>query len=295
MSDQADKLRQLRLVPGARAADRPPRPRPRMHTIAIVSGKGGVGKSTIAANLALALARRQKRVLLLDGDLALANVDLLFGLVPKLNLGDVVFGQASIEDILITTPDGIQILPAASGVPELADLDDFRRESLLRELSHLEDRCDVLLLDTGSGLGRQTIHFARAADRVLVVTTPEPTAFSDAYATVKVLSRGRMLQPPALLVNMAESAREGRETARRIRVVAERFLALSPDYLGYIPIDPALPRSVRHQEPLLRMFPLAPAASALQQLAEKLLAEPVPPAPLEVEPDGFFLKVSNGR
>ena len=309
MPDQADKLRSLRLVAGGKDAAAPrrrgkgrePRPeaegtdmaRPRVRSIAVTSGKGGVGKTSIATNLAIAFARRGLRVLLVDGDLSLANIDLLLGVVPQKNLGDVVFGRASIEEVVLETSDGVRLLPAGSGVEELADLDDFRRERLLRELSRLESETDLLLLDTGSGIGRQTIHLARASDQIVVVTTPEPTAFSDAYATLKVLSRGRMCGRPGLVVNMAATPEEGRETERRIRVVAERFLRLKPEYLGHILLDGAVGKAVRQQQPLLRAFPHAPASAAIDGLATRLLEGTLPPEPSAARPDGFFQKVAN--
>jgi flagellar biosynthesis protein FlhG len=312
MADQADRLRSLRLVRGGAPADRedpasgrdgraaasgesrePVPARPRIRSIALTSGKGGVGKTSIATNLAIAYARQGRRVLLVDGDLSLANVDLLLGVVPQKNLGDVVFGRASIEEVVLKTADGVLLLPSASGVEELADLDDFRRERLLRELARLEGLAEVIILDTGSGIGRQTIHLARAADQVVVVTTPEPTAFSDAYATLKVLSRGRIHGRPGIVVNMAATPEEGRETERRIRLVAERFLHLKPEYLGYIALDGAVGRAVRRQQPLLKAFPRSPASACIEDLAARLLVEEPPPESGEVDPDGFFLKVAN--
>ncbi len=247
----------------------------------------------MATNLALALARHGRKILLVDGDLSLANVDLLLGMVPQKNLGDVVLGQAAIEEVLLETPDGVRVLPAGSGVEELADLDDFRRERLLREMTRLESGIDMILLDTGSGIGRQTMHLARAADQVLLVTTPEPTAFADAYATLKVLSRGRLRGRPGLLVNMASSAEEGRDIERRIRVVAERFLQIRPEYLGHVLRDDSVGLAVRRQEPFLRAFPESAASRCIEALASRILREPTPPEPVEAEPEGFFQKVAN--
>jgi len=252
-----------------------------------------VGKTSVATNLALAFTRMGKKVLLVDCDFSLANVDLLFGIVPTRNLGDVVLGDASVEDVVLKTKHGVWLLPAASGVEEMADLDDFRRERLLRELSRIETGCDLIVLDTGSGISRQSMHLARAADQVVVVTTPEPTAFSDAYATLKVLSKGKLRCRPAVVVNMAATAEEGRETERRIRVVAERFLGLSPEYLGHVLLDDCVGRAVRLQEPLLQAFPRSPAAACIETLAGRLLQGPGPPEPREAEPEGFFLKVAN--
>ena len=314
MADQADKLRMLRLVTGGQASDGKPEggagrsnrrarraaseadvpsARPRLRSIAVTSGKGGVGKTSIATNLAVAFARRGCRVLLVDGDLAMANVDLMLGVVPQKNLGDVIFGNASIEEVVLETVEGIRLLPSGSGVEELADLDDLRRERLLHELSKLERDVDLILMDTGSGIARQTIHFARAADQIVVVTTPEPTAFSDAYATLKVLSRGRLVGRPGIVVNMVTSAEEGRETERRIRVVAERFLRIKPEYLGHVLLDAAVGKAVRKQQPLLRAFPRSPASACIEDLAERLLAEPGPPGPVTKVPDGYFQKVAN--
>ncbi len=280
-------------VPSSNALGRPQGGRrPAVRSIAVTSGKGGVGKTSVATNLALAFARRGRRVLLIDGDLSLANVDLLFGMVPTRNLGDVVLGQAGIEDVILDTAEGVRLLPAASGVEELADLDDFRREKLLRELSRLETDTDLIVLDTGSGIGRQSVHLARAASQVLIVTTPEPTAFSDAYAMLKVLSRGRLSCTPGLLVNMASSATEARDTERRIRLVSERFLGVRPDYLGHVLLDSAVGAAVRRQEPLMKIYPKSPAATCIDNLAGRLLEWPLAPEPGAAEPEGFFLKVA---
>lgn len=310
MSDQADKLRRLKLIHGAGPAEgaenagvrrtpgRSPRadrvpPRPAARSIAVTSGKGGVGKTSVATNLALALARHGLKVLLVDGDLSLANVDLLLGVIPQKNLGDVVLGQASIEEVVLETAEGVRLLPAGSGVEELADLDDFRRERLLREMTRLETGIDLILLDTGSGIGRQTIHLARAADQVLLVTTPEPTAFADAYATLKVLSRGRLRGRPGLVVNMVATPEEGRDIERRIRVVAERFLRMRPEYFGHVCRDESVGLAVRRQEPFLRAFPNSPAARCIESLASRILREPPPPESLEAGPEGYFQKVAN--
>jgi flagellar biosynthesis protein FlhG len=300
MPDQAEKLRLLRVVQGSKqhapsCGEATTPARPQVRSLAVTSGKGGVGKTSVATNLAIAFARRGRKVLLVDGDLSLANVDLLLGVVPQKNLGDVVLHGTPIEEVVLETREGVRLLPAGSGMEELADLDDFRRERLLRELSRLESSVDLILLDTGSGIGRQTIHLARAADQVLVVTTPEPTAFSDAYATLKVLSRGRLRSRPGIVVNMAASPEEARETERRIRVVAERFLRLQPEYLGYVLLDAAVGRAVRMQEPLLKAYPRCPASACLENLAQRLLSQPPGPEPEEAAPPGFFLKAANGE
>jgi len=295
LRNQADKLRSLRLIRTESPAPptaRPDRPRPRVRTVAVTSGKGGVGKSTLATNLAILCARAGKRVLLVDADLSLANIDLLLGMIPKYNLGDVLSGKRAIEEVVVETPYGIKLLPASSGLDRLADLDDFSREKLLRELSKFEDSCDLLILDTATGIGRQTLHFAGAADEVAIVTTPEPTAFSDAYATLKVLANRSRCGQPFLVVNRASSAEEARRTAKRIQTVAHRFLGFEPELLGYVPEDATVGTSVLRQEPLVSLFPQSPAAQALLNLTDRLLESPGPYEPIGLETDGIFRRLA---
>lgn len=292
MADQADRLRRLRLVSDDEGGPTEGWRRPAVRTIAVISGKGGVGKSIVVTNVAIACARRGRRVLLVDGDLSLANVDLLMGLIPKRNLADVIYRQVPIEEVVLETPSGVRLLPAASGIEALANLDDYRLEHLLRELSRLEDTCDLILLDTPTGIGAQALHLASAAETTLIVTTPEPTAFSDAYATLKVLHQ-RGVGDALLLINRAASSGEARKTARRIQSVAKRFLDFEPEYLGFIPEDSALLASAMRQEPLLTIFPHSPAAQAIEAIAEGLLAEPGPVGPITIEPEHELRKVAN--
>lgn len=295
MRDQADKLRSLRLVRSEAPVSptpKPNRPRARVRTVAVTSGKGGVGKSTLATNLAILCARAGKKVLLVDADLSLANLDLLLGMIPRYNLGDVISGERSIEEVAVDTAYGIKLLPASSGLERLADLDDFSREKLLRELSRFEDSCDLLILDTATGIGRQTIHFAGAADEVAIVTTPEPTAFSDAYATLKVLANRSSCGQPYLIVNRASSAEEARRTAKRIQTVAHKFLGFEPALLGHIPEDGTVGTSVLRQEPLVSLFPQSPAAQALMNLTDRLLESPGPYEPIGLEPEGIFRRLA---
>ena len=256
---------------GAPLADHPARwSRPHARMVVVASGKGGVGKSNLAANLAVALGARGARVLLLDGDLAQANLDLLLGLHPRFDVQHVLSGDKTLEEIVVPGPNGLRLVPAASGVPELADLDDYRREFLLRGLGQLDGDADLVLIDTASGVSRATLSFCLAADDVLLVTTPEMPAFSDAYALVKLLQASGLTRPPHLLVNMAGSAEEAEETTHRIRLVARRFLRLELDVWGQIPFDPTVPRAVRLQEPVVAAFPKSPAAEAYRALAARL-------------------------
>jgi len=264
----------------------PPASRPRRRIIAVTSGKGGVGKTNIVTNLAIALSRQGIRVLVVDGDLGLANVDLLPGIAPQYDLQDVILGSRTLTDVVLEGPDGVRILPASSGVEELANLDEYRTEVLIRSLADLEREVDLILIDCPSGIGRNAVSLAQVADPILVVTTPEPTAFSDAYAMIKVLSRRSIRCVPALIVNEAASEEEAAAVAKRVGSVAKRFLNLDIEYWGAILADESVPKSVLRQEPFLSTYPYSPAATCIYQLARRVLGmapkEPPSPGPLTV-------------
>lgn len=259
---------------GDKSAAAPPPSRPRRRIIGVTSGKGGVGKTNIVTNLAIALSRQGVRVLVLDGDLGLANVDLLLGIAPQFDLQDVILGNQNISDILLEGPDGIRVIPAASGVEDLANLDEYRTEVLLRSLAQLEDETDIILVDSPSGIGHHATSLMQGADQILVVTTPEPTSFSDAYAMIKVLVKRPLKSVPALLVNQADSEEVALAVARRVKSVAKRFLNIEIDYWGYILADESVPKSVLRQEPFLSTYPYSPASSCIYQLARRVLGQP---------------------
>jgi len=275
----------LRLLPGGPSPAPEDHPanwsRPQVRSLVITSGKGGVGKSTLAANLAVALGARGARVLLVDADFSQANLDLLLGVHPRWDLQHVFSGEKAIEEIVVPGPTGVRLVPAASGVPDLADLDDYRLECLWRGMSQLEHEADVVLIDTASGVSRPVTWLCRAAREVLVVTTPEMPAFSDAYGLIKLLHQQGLTRPPHLLVNHADSAEEAEETAQRIRLVARRFLQLDLDVWGSVPYDAAVSRAVRQQEPVLTAYPNSPASHAIRALTAHLWDEPPPPPRLQ--------------
>ncbi len=276
----------VRLVPGGNAetvefgAGHPSQlSRSRVRTLVITSGRGGVGKSNLAANLSVALAQRGARVVLVDGDLAQANLDLLLGLHPRWDLSHVLDGEKSVDEVAVTGPAGLTLVPAASGRAELAELDDFRRETLLRSLSVVDESTDLLIVDTASGMSRQTLELCRAAHDLIVVATPEMTSFSDAYGLVKSLQReGALARTPRLVVNMATNPEEAEEATQRMQLFARHFLRLEVESLGTIPYDPSVPRAVRAQEPVLTAWPDSPAAVAYRALAARLW-KPVPSGP----------------
>lgn len=243
------------------AAHRPP-----VQVISVTSGKGGVGKTNVVANLGLALARAGKKVLVLDADLGLANLDVLLGLVPQWTIEHVLNGTKRLEDILLDGPSGIKILPASSGLPQLTALSEAQLLVLQDEIELLTQAFDVLLIDTAAGISSNVTFFASAAHEIIVVVSPEPTSLTDAYALMKVLSRRHREQRFRVLVNMAKHQREASHVFRKLDRAAERFLHLSLDAIGFIPQDDYLPLSVTEQRAVVDLFPKAPSSKAFLQL-----------------------------
>lgn len=247
-----------------------------LRVFALVSGKGGVGKTNIAANLALLLSQRGRRVLLVDADLGLANVDIVMGLTTRYTLFDAISGRATLDEILVEGPGGVVVLPAASGIYEMTCLDDTQRYSILHQIDALESRFDTVLIDNSAGISRDVQFFAGAAREVAVVTDPEPTAITDAYATIKILCQRRVHRHFHLLVNNTASDEDGREVYRKLTTVTGRFLDVSISLLGSIPHDENLNRAVMARRPLVELFPGSPASLGLARLADRFLALPPP-------------------
>jgi len=247
--------------------------------IAVTSGKGGVGKTNVVANLAVGLARAGKQVLVLDADLGLGNIDVLLGLVPRYTLEDVLCGSRRLSDIIIPGPAGIQVLPAGSGLPQLTTLTDTQQLILQTELEQVVDNVEVLLIDTGAGISPNVTYFAAAAQETIVVISPEPTSLTDAYALMKVLCRQHREHRFKVLVNMVKCQRDATQTFRKLDVAAERFLNISLDYLGFIPLDDYLPMAVIEQKAVTERFPASPSSRAFVELAKKVAEWPDPQMP----------------
>lgn len=242
--------------------------------LSFTSGKGGVGKTNIVTNIALALAQRGKRVLILDADLGLANVDVLLGLAPTHTIKHVLSGERTLEDILLRGPGGILILPAGSGVPELVDLSDTEKLFLLTEMEELGDSVDVLLIDTSAGISENVLYFNIAAERRVVVVTPEPTSVTDAYALIKVLAGRHHIRTFSILINWAKNGQEAQKVFHQLSAVTDRFLGpLSLGYLGFVPHDDAIPRAVRRQRAVLDIYPEATSSRVFMDLAQNLIQE----------------------
>jgi len=242
--------------------------------IATVSGKGGVGKTNLVANLAVAASGMGARVLLVDGDLGLANVDVLLGLVPPRSAADVIDGRCRLEEALLEGPRGIHVLPAASGRSDLSVLRPAGMAGLLVPLFALVPRYDLVLVDAGAGLGPAVISLAAASDRAILVLTEEPTCLADAYATLKVLSQEAEALPVQVLVNQARDARHARSVHQRLERVALRFLGSAPPFLGFVPRDLRLVQAVARQRAVVEAYPTASSSQRLIALAAELLRGP---------------------
>jgi len=277
VEDQASKLR--RLMDQARMT----------RTIAVASGKGGVGKSNIALNLAILLSAAGNRVALVDADLGLANLDVLLQVDVRANLSHVVAGAKRLEEVVLGLPSGVQFVPGASGLAKLAHLSEFQRAQLLAELTTLEADNDIIVVDCGAGIGANVLQFAGGADIVVIVTVPEPTAITDAYAVVKVLTQCDYAGQMSLVVNLAVDRHEARMTYQRISDVARQFLGAKVFDGGYVLTDPKVGEAVRRREPFVLAYPRCPASRCLAALATKLSAG----GRLLGRKESFFKRVAN--
>jgi len=249
-----------------------------VRVIAVASGKGGVGKTTLTANLAVTLARRGTRVWVLDADLGLANLDLVYGIHPQHTLESVLRGERRLAEIVTDGPAGVRVVPAARGVAELTMLTAAQQLAILDEVDALEGELDVLLIDVAPGISSNVLYFAAAASETLVVTTPEPTAIADAYGLVKVLATRWDRREFPVLVNMAETAADAEAAFARLARVTAQFLPVRLDYVGWVPFDDAVPRAVRAQAPIVLTAPGSPASRAIATLADRLQSAPPPQA-----------------
>jgi len=250
-----------------------------VQVIAVTGGKGGVGKTSVAVNLATALATTGRRVMLLDGDLGLANVDVFLGLSPRHTMAHVLSGERALEEIILESPHGVQVVPGASGVADMANLSAAAHLSLVQAFSSLSSRVDVLIVDTSAGLSHSVLQFSQAAQHVLLVVCDEPASMTDAYALAKVLSRDHGVSRFRVVANMVRTPGEGETLFRKLERVTSKFLDVTLEYLGEIPEDPYLRRAIREQRPVVGAFPASPSTRAFKKLALKADKWPVPDGP----------------
>ena len=245
------------------------RQRPRV--ITITSGKGGVGKTTFTINFAIALAQMGQRVFIIDADLGTANVDVLLNLQPRYNLTHLISREKELLDIIVEGPGGIHLVPGGSGLQNLADMEEWQFNRVITSLQTLEQYADIILIDTGAGLGRNVINFVLAADNIIVVSTPEPHSVTDAYAMMKVLDERDLKVMPYLILNRVESLREYNDVSNKMIHVVNRFLNIKIVPLGYIYEDQTIPKANRRLEQFILQYPDTPAARCVKSIAERYL------------------------
>lgn len=250
-----------------------------VQVIAVTGGKGGVGKTNVSVNLSVALAAMGRRVILMDADLGLANVDILLGVKTSRTIADLLAGECSIKDVLVDAPGGIKIVPAGSGIQSLVSLNAHEHAELVHAFTEIEDQLDTLVIDTAAGISDSVVSFVRAAQEVLVVVCDEPTSITDAYGLIKLLNRDYGMNRFRVLANMVRSEQEGRNMFAKLTTVTDRFLDVALQYVGSIPYDESVRQSVKRQEPVFTAFPRSKAALAFNQLAQKVGAWPVLTSP----------------
>lgn len=271
-SDQAGTLRNMH--------DQLHRPANELHlpatrVVSVTSGKGGVGKTAVVSNVAVALARQGKQVLVIDADLGLANIDVVLGLAPPYNLNHFFNGERSLEEVMVEGPHGVKILPAGSGVQQYTHLDSQLKMRLIESLDALEEHFDLVLIDTEAGISDNVTYFNVAAQDILVVTTPEPTAITDAYALMKLLSTQYHQKRFQLAVNSVRNGDEGLDVFEKLTMVSGRYLDIYLDYLGCIPFDKKMHESVRHQQVMVDLYPEHKVAKSFLELAGSMFEAPI--------------------
>ena len=246
-----------------------------VQVVSVTSGKGGVGKTNVSINIAVALANRDRRVMLMDADLGLANIDVMLGLQPKYNLSHVLDGVCSLQDVVIQGPSDIQIIPASSGIQKMARLTETELAGLIYAFSEFRSGLDTLVVDTAAGIAEHVLSFCRAANEVIVVVCDEPASITDAYALIKVLHREQDVSRFRVLANMVQSRAQGQDLFTKLLKVTNRFLDVTLDYIGMIPNDEYLRKAVQRRWPVVNAFPRSRSAIAFSQLAAVIDSWPV--------------------
>jgi flagellar biosynthesis protein FlhG len=247
--------------------------------IAVTGGKGGVGKTNVTLNTAISLAQQGKRVMVLDADLGLANVDVLLGLRVEKNLSHVLSGECTLDEVLVEGPYGIKIAPASSGSQSMTELTPTEHAGLIRAFSELQSQIDVLIVDTAAGISDMVLSFSKASQDIIMVVCDEPTSLTDAYALIKILNKEHGVFRFKIVANMVRSMREGDELFSKLSKVTNRFLDVALELVAVIPFDENVRKSVRKQKAIVEAFPTSPAAMAIRRLAKKAIEWPIPNQP----------------
>ncbi len=272
MSDQAEKLRKMassiRQQIEVEMINKPSR---QTRVIVISSGKGGVGKSTLALNMSLVLGAYKQKVILMDADMGLANIDIMLGIVPEYTIQHVLQGRKRLKDIIIDGPSGVKIIPGGSGINELANLNDNELSRLIQELGKVDGEYDYMIIDTGAGISRNVVSFLLAADDVIIVTTAEPTSLTDAYGLVKTIIRQSFDGKIYLIVNKVTNSSEGIMVAEKFRIACNRFLETDLIPIGNVVDEPAVREGIMRQEAFTQMFPQSTATKNIVSIIDRLM------------------------
>jgi len=263
MNDQAAGIRRM-------ASKKP------VQVIAVSSGKGGVGKTNVSVNLSLAMVEAGQRVLLMDADLGLANVDLLLGLRSEYNLSHVISGERSLEEVVVDGPEGLKIIPAASGMQMMSELSPGEHAGVIRSFSDLSMPLDVLVVDTAAGISDGVVSFVKASNEVIVVVCNEPTSLTDAYALIKVMSEDHGIQKFNILANSVRDPQEGIKLFKKLSRVTDYYLDVTLNFIGAVPYDEYLVKAVKKQHAVLQSFPQCPSSIAFRKIAKTVMSWPVP-------------------
>lgn len=247
-----------------------------VRVITVTSGKGGVGKTNVSANLGIALANQGKKVLIMDADLGLGNIDVLLGLHPKFTLENVMQGENTLDEVMVDGPSGIKVIPAASGIKNMAELSTNQHAGIIQAFSEINHDIDVLIIDTAAGIADSVITFACAAQEVLVVVCDEPASITDAYALIKLLHKEYGLFRFRILANMVKNVQAGREVYDKLIRVTDRFLDVALEFTGAVPYDESVLKAIRKQRAVVEAFPRSQAAASYKRIAEKTIHWPIP-------------------
>ncbi len=275
-SDQAKTLRSLSRLSGGEkpsVMETKKQSKP-TKVISVTSGKGGVGKTAVVANLGISLARMGKRVLLIDADLGLANIDVIYGLTPQYNLNHFFKGEVNLNQIMVEGPSGVKILPAGSGLQQVTHLNSLQKIQFIEGLESLDEDFEIVLVDTEAGISENVTYFNAAANEILVIATSDPASITDAYTLMKLLSLEYQQKKFHLAVNIVKDAEEGLDVFQKLTMVANRFLNISINYLGCIPFDKKMRESLRRQKPIVELLPEGKSSCAFETLAQSLVSLP---------------------
>jgi len=248
-----------------------------VRVVAITSGKGGVGKTNLSVNIGVAMAKAGRRVAILDADMGLANVDILLGMFPEFNLSHVLNGEKTLREIMMTGPSGLKVIPASSGIQRMSELSAAEQAGVIRAFSEIDNDLDILIVDTAAGISASVVNFARACQEIIVVVCDEPTSLADAYAYIKLLNRDYGLNRFHIITNMVQSAEHGQALFNKLSKVTDRYLDVSLQFVGAVPHDEYLKKSVQKQTPVVEAFPQSKAALAIKNLARKIDHWPIKP------------------